>query len=112
MTARCSNCEINYPSHFMRCQVCDEGLSRLTGEEPDFDWQYNVHLARNGQPITARTTAEQVEDWRLEQLLDAGYDIDAATNIAKRPWHEVDLHQAVDVIRNGCPPELAAEIFS
>lgn len=52
---------------------------------------------------------EEVVGWRLEQLLQAGYDRHDAGQLARRT--DVDLHQAVDLIGHGCPPELAAAIL-
>jgi hypothetical protein len=51
----------------------------------------------------------QVERWRAEELQRAGYDERAATALAKR--HDIDLHRAADLLRNGCPPELALQIL-
>jgi hypothetical protein len=52
---------------------------------------------------------EEVLSWRLEQLLRAGYDRRDAGQLARRP--DVDLHQAVDLVGNGCPPKLATKIL-
>lgn len=51
----------------------------------------------------------QVERWRIDELERAGYDPRAAMTIAAR--HDVDLHRAVDLLRNGCAPELALQIL-
>jgi hypothetical protein len=51
----------------------------------------------------------QVERWRIDELERAGYDPRAATTLAARP--DVDLHRAVDLLRNGCSPELALQIL-
>ena len=56
------------------------------------------------------THAAKVVRWRLEQLVQAGYGMRDAERLA---WCEdVDLHQAVDLIRAGCPTELAVSILS
>ena len=52
---------------------------------------------------------EAVLGWRLEQLLQAGYDRRDAGQLARRT--DVDLHQAVDLLGKGCPPKLAAAIL-
>jgi hypothetical protein len=52
---------------------------------------------------------EEVLSWRLEQLLQAGYDRRDAGQLARRT--DVDLHQAVDLLGKGCPPKLAAAIL-
>lgn len=51
----------------------------------------------------------KVDDWRLAQLLQAGYGITDASMIAIT--HEVDLHQAVNLVSQGCPPETATKIL-
>jgi hypothetical protein len=53
--------------------------------------------------------AEEVFGWRLEQLLLAGYDHRDADQLARRT--EIDLHEAVDLVGKGCPPELAVAIL-
>jgi hypothetical protein len=50
-----------------------------------------------------------VEEWRVEELVRAGYAESAARTIAQRT--DVDLHRAVDLLRNGCSPELALNIL-
>ena len=52
---------------------------------------------------------KEVFGWRLEQLLQAGYDRRDAGQLARRT--DVDLHEAVDLLGKGCPPELAAAIL-
>jgi hypothetical protein len=53
--------------------------------------------------------AAEVRAWRFEALRRSGYESDAAVMLAARV--EVDLHEAVDLIRRGCPPALAARIL-
>jgi hypothetical protein len=56
-----------------------------------------------------RTELERVEGWRREELLRAGYPAAAAAELAGRP--DVDLHRAIALLKNGCPPELAVSIL-
>lgn len=51
---------------------------------------------------------EQVEAWRLRCLINAGYTVPLAEKIAASP---VDLHHAVELVKQGCPPETAARIL-
>jgi len=51
----------------------------------------------------------QVERWRIDELERAGYDPRAAMMLAAR--HDVDLHRAVDLLRQGCSTELALKIL-
>jgi hypothetical protein len=53
--------------------------------------------------------AERVLDWRREELERAGYEIAAARTLAERT--DVDLHLAVALVRDGCPPETAVRIL-
>jgi hypothetical protein len=55
-------------------------------------------------------TIEEVFAWRLEQLLRAGYGRRDAGQLAARK--DIDLHLAVDLLRTGCPTELAVSILS
>jgi hypothetical protein len=52
---------------------------------------------------------ERVERWRAEALERAGYGAAAAAELAARP--DVDLHQAIGLLENGCPPETALKIL-
>jgi hypothetical protein len=65
--------------------------------------------------IELEVAAEDEEDdpvflWRFEQLEHAGYDTCSAAMIAARP--EIDLHDAVTIVRRGCPPLTAVRILS
>lgn len=55
------------------------------------------------------TELARIEDWRTEELQRAGYGRRAAGRLAAR--HDVDLHRAVELLRRGCPPELALKIL-
>jgi hypothetical protein len=53
--------------------------------------------------------SERVARWRTEELTRAGYDPAAAGELAQRS--DIDLHQAIGLLANGCPPELALRIL-
>jgi len=55
------------------------------------------------------TEDEKVERWRAEALERAGYDITSAAMLAIRP--DIDLHRAISLVEQGCPPELAIQIL-
>jgi hypothetical protein len=55
------------------------------------------------------TEIERIEQWRVEELERAGYPVRAAAVLAAR--HDVDLHLAVDLLRQGCPAEVAVQIL-
>ncbi len=50
----------------------------------------------------------KIESWRLHVLIEAGYPLPLAEKVAHS---NADLHQAVDLVRAGCLPELATEIL-
>ena len=52
---------------------------------------------------------EIVEQWRHQALQRAGYDPEAATVLAAS--HDVDLHQATELLERGCSIELALQIL-
>ena len=58
---------------------------------------------------TAPDPAARVLGWRIEQLLAAGFDSDAAFVLALD--RAVDLHEATELVRRGCPPQTAFRIL-
>ncbi|OFW72380.1 MAG: hypothetical protein A2Y55_07875 [Actinobacteria bacterium RBG_16_68_12] len=60
------------------------------------------------EPLRLSET-ERVLLWRAEVLDHAGYDDEAVLQLAIGP--DVDLHQAVDLLSRGCPPETALRIL-
>lgn len=66
--------------------------------------------------MTAKTLISPVRDeqdavirWRVEQLLEAGYDGESALVIAFD--RDVELHAAVSLLERGCPIETALRIL-
>lgn len=55
------------------------------------------------------TERERVARWRVEQLLDAGYDGESALVIGLDA--SIDLHLALGLLRRGCPLETALRIL-
>jgi len=51
-----------------------------------------------------------VEAWRLRRLVDAGFPLPLALDLAATPG--VDLHALLALLDHGCPPELAARILA
>lgn len=56
-----------------------------------------------------RDETELVEAWRAEQLELTGYGAAAAAELAAR--HDVDLHVAMELLAQGCSPDLALKIL-
>ena len=50
----------------------------------------------------------KVEGWRLHVLIEAGFPLPLAEKLAAS---DADLHTCVDLLRQGCTPETAAEIL-
>jgi hypothetical protein len=50
----------------------------------------------------------KVQSWRLHVLIEAGYPIELAERVAES---EADLHDAVELVEQGCAPEIAAQIL-
>ena len=60
-------------------------------------------------PLQAGSERETVTSWRVERLLEAGYDAEAALVLALD--REVDLHLAVSLLERGCPADTALHIL-
>ena len=54
------------------------------------------------------TEREKVASWRLHVLMEAGYPIPLAERLADS---SADLHRAVELVRQGCSFDTAAEIL-
>jgi hypothetical protein len=64
------------------------------------------------EEITADVYNEEeavVLEWRVETLMRAGFDSDAAFDLAFSK--HVDLHSAVGLVKRGCPPATAVRIL-
>jgi hypothetical protein len=65
------------------------------------------------QTLIAPTRAERerhtVTSWRVERLLEAGYDGEASLVLALD--RDVDLHLAVSLLERGCPADTALQIL-
>ena len=59
--------------------------------------------------LQEETEHERVARWRAEELERAGYELSAVAVLAASS--DVDLHLATDLLRRGCPEELALQIL-
>ncbi|HEU5263442.1 MAG TPA: hypothetical protein VFU34_02315 [Gaiellaceae bacterium] len=66
-------------------------------------------LTATGPETPYAPEIDRVEQWRQEELERAGYDSKSAFLLAVSL--EIDLHGAVDLLKNGCSAELAVEIL-
>jgi hypothetical protein len=48
--------------------------------------------------------------WRAQRLRSAGFSADLAHRLART--HRVDLHELLELVDRGCPPDLAACILA
>jgi hypothetical protein len=48
--------------------------------------------------------------WRVQRLLTAGFAVDLAEGLARED--QVDLHELLELVDRGCPPDLAARILA
>ena len=55
------------------------------------------------------TEQQRIERWRAEMLERAGYGADDAAQLAGR--HDVDLHDAIGLLEQGCAPDIALRIL-
>jgi hypothetical protein len=55
------------------------------------------------------TETDRGEHWRHEELAPAGYDPESALVLAAS--HDVDLHEAVNLLKRGCTVDLALQIL-
>jgi hypothetical protein len=55
------------------------------------------------------TELDRVERWRTAELMRVGFAGDDAVALAART--DVDLHDAIELVQHGCPPELAVRIL-
>lgn len=56
------------------------------------------------------TETERVERWRTSELMRVGFPGDDAVALAARL--DIDLHEAIELVQRGCPPQLAIRILS
>lgn len=66
-------------------------------------------MASRETGLLERSEQDRVVDWRLSELLAAGYGQEDALELALAP--EVDLHVAVELPRRGCPHDVAVRIL-
>jgi hypothetical protein len=60
-------------------------------------------------PSRLQREREEVTSWRVERLVAAGYEGEAALVLALD--RDVDLHLAVSLLERGCPQDTALQIL-
>ena len=66
-------------------------------------------MAQTELHVLEDTELDKIARWRAEELERAGYGTRAAGRLAAR--HDIDLHRAIGLLEQGCPPELAVKIL-
>ena len=51
---------------------------------------------------------EEVDRWRSDRLVESGFPLPVATEVAQNARY--DLHELIELVERGCPPELALRI--
>ena len=64
--------------------------------------------AANANVIT-ESELDRITRWRSEELERGGYSADGAAALAARL--DIDLHEAIDLVKSGCPAEIALRIL-
>jgi hypothetical protein len=59
---------------------------------------------------TRKRQVDEVVRWRREQLVDTGFSLPLAAEVANDARY--DLHALIELVERGCPPELAARILA
>jgi hypothetical protein len=72
--------------------------------------QHHVVPSVRRAAISGRVPTSDVEAWRLRRLVEAGFPVSLALELAATPG--VDLHATLALVDRGCPPELAARILA
>jgi hypothetical protein len=69
-----------------------------------------MERGRNGHPRVPRRVPSDVFEWRSGVLEHAGCDPALARRLATDA--DIDLHDLLNLIDRGCPPDLAARILA
>jgi hypothetical protein len=60
--------------------------------------------------VTTDHEGDAVVDWRRTQLVRSGFPLETAADVAENDRY--DLHELVELVERGCPPELALRILA
>jgi hypothetical protein len=59
---------------------------------------------------TLKPAGTEVNRWRREQLVLSGFSLPLADRVARDARY--DLHRLIELVEQGCPPELAVRILA
>src|SRR4029453_266705 len=97
---------------FVEPQLPKKGESRATPGADDVrvgDDRRHCGMAQTEVHILEDTEHEKIVRWRAEELERAGDGPRGAGGLAAR--HDIDLHRAIELLDQGCPPDLATKIL-
>jgi hypothetical protein len=75
--------------------------------------QLTMWTRATGGPSAAGTDSTprgELTNWRMEQLVRAGFDAELAASVAAD--RAMDLHELIELVERGCPPAPAARILA
>jgi hypothetical protein len=59
--------------------------------------------------VIIESELDRITRWRSEELERSGYSSDGAAALAARL--DIDLHEAINLVKSGCPAEIALRIL-
>jgi hypothetical protein len=68
-----------------------------------------VHIG-NKPPQDPAGDRPRWQQWRVRRLRSAGFPADVAERLERED--QVDLHELLELVDRGCPPQLAARILA
>lgn len=105
--SRCSLCGISFPYGYGSCLACGGKLDGIGDAQPDDDYEEQAQRLRAEEPLTH--DERELRDWRRDELVRAGFDLEDADILAART--DVDLRLACVMVARGCPPATALYIL-
>jgi hypothetical protein len=66
-------------------------------------------MAAANANVVTESELDRITRWRGEELERAGYPSEGAAALAARL--DIDLHEAIDLVKGGCPAEIALRIL-
>ncbi len=82
---------------------------RLLGISAHLHEADHPRMSAEVEAVPVETEEERVFEWRLEELFRGGFSDVLAVELAAA--RDVDLHEALDLVARGCPPDTAARIL-
>lgn len=97
----CQGCELRVPHLLNVCPACGDETRYDETLHPDEDWEYKA--AQYVSPARRRIVM-----WRRKTFVEAGFSGALLDLLVEST---VDPHEAADLVRGGCPVDLACQIL-